>query len=87
SLVDSALGASVQALYYCPVCDRLTESSRHACGSATRIIRGHPWMTNDTVNCCATMTGAAIGALWEIAMSNHKAGEAHNHQLKQAACI
>ncbi len=68
SLVDSVLGASVQALYYCPVCDRLTESSRHRCGSATRITRGYAWATNDIVNVCATMAGAVLGALWELAI-------------------
>ena len=66
SLVDSLLGASLQAVYRCPGCGVPTESEIHQpCGQQTELVRGQHWMTNDTVNALSTLTGAAIGAtLW-----------------------
>lgn len=63
SLVDSLLGATVQALNRCPACGALTEAPVHRpCGQPTELIRGLAWMTNDTVNALATLFGAAVGA-------------------------
>jgi uncharacterized protein (TIGR00297 family) len=58
SFVDSLLGASVQAMYYCPVCDKETERHLHNCGTKTRLLRGKVWMNNDVVNFLATACGA-----------------------------
>ena len=63
SLVDSLLGATVQAAYRCPRCDLPTERRVHACGTATILVRGSPFVNNDTVNVAAALTGAAIAAL------------------------
>jgi uncharacterized protein (TIGR00297 family) len=64
SLVDSWLGATLQALYQCSTCDELSETAIHArCGMQTVLIQGHPWVTNDAVNALATLAGAAIGTL------------------------
>jgi uncharacterized membrane protein len=61
SLVDSLLGATLQASYWCPSCETPTEDARHApCGSATDLRGGYAWMTNDTVNALATLSGALI---------------------------
>jgi uncharacterized protein (TIGR00297 family) len=63
AIADSILGATLQELRYCPQCVRNCETNPHICGSATTIIRGYRWMTNDAVNLCATATGAIVAAL------------------------
>jgi uncharacterized protein (TIGR00297 family) len=63
AFADSILGASGQELRYCPVCARACETDPHVCGTATRRIRGAPWLGNDAVNVCATATGALVAAL------------------------
>jgi uncharacterized protein (TIGR00297 family) len=68
SLVDSLLGATLQALYRCPLCGGLTEQSAHrACGRPAALVHGHACITNDTVNALATLCGAAIGATYQRA--------------------
>jgi uncharacterized protein (TIGR00297 family) len=59
SLVDSFLGATVQAIYFCPACAKETEKHPlHTCGRPTEIVRGWNWFTNDVVNTfCAFMGG------------------------------
>jgi uncharacterized protein (TIGR00297 family) len=64
ALADSLLGATVQASYICPRCDKPTESRVHKCGTPTRLARGMQWISNDVVNSAATLTGALVsGAL------------------------
>lgn len=60
ALVDSLIGASAQELRYCPDCKRECETDPHACGSATVLRRGLPWISNDAVNACAAATGALV---------------------------
>lgn len=61
SLVDSLLGATLQASYWCPSCEAPTEDAQHApCGSGTDLRGGCAWMTNDTVNALATLSGALV---------------------------
>lgn len=60
SLCDSLLGATVQAMYYCPVCQTETERPVHRCGTPTRPLRGIAWMNNDVVNFLATACGSAV---------------------------
>jgi uncharacterized protein (TIGR00297 family) len=56
SLVDSVLGATVQAKYRCVVCGKLTERTNH-CGSPTTIIGGVRWVNNDAVNWACAIGG------------------------------
>jgi uncharacterized protein (TIGR00297 family) len=67
ALADSLLGATVQAGYRCPRCDKPTESRVHRCGTPTRLVRGLAWVNNDPVNASATVTGATVaGLLWSL---------------------
>src|SRR5215216_2184727 len=51
SLFDSLLGATVQAMYYCPTDQKETEKHPlHICGTETVHIRGWKWLDNDGVN-------------------------------------
>jgi uncharacterized protein (TIGR00297 family) len=62
SLFDSLLGATVQAIYRCPACQKETEKHPlHSCGTATERVRGLPWVNNDFVNLACSALGAAIG--------------------------
>ncbi len=57
SLVDSTLGATLEAMYYCPVCNKETEKTPlHTCGATTRFVRGWRWMNNDWVNLFCTLS-------------------------------
>jgi len=63
SMVDSLLGATIQAQYRCPACDVSTESPVHSCGTPTILVRGIRWVTNDVVNVSAIIIATAA-ALW-----------------------
>ena len=63
SLFDSFLGATVQAIYHCPACEKETERHpTHSCGTETRQVRGWGWLNNDLVNLLASILGALIAA-------------------------
>jgi len=58
---DSYLGATVQAIYWCPICQKETEHHPfHICGTHTSHRRGWGWMNNDAVNFAASITGAML---------------------------
>jgi uncharacterized protein (TIGR00297 family) len=64
ALFDSFLGATVQAIYRCPKCDKETEKHpRHTCGTETVQIRGWKWLNNDLVNTGCATVGALIGLI------------------------
>lgn len=63
SLLDSVLGAVLQAGYYCAECRRVSESQRHACGALSMHARGLRWFDNDCVNLVATLGGALLAAV------------------------
>lgn len=59
SFFDSLLGATVQAIYYCPKCKKETERHPlHSCGTATTLRRGWRWLDNDWVNFFSALAGA-----------------------------
>ena len=67
-VLDSLLGASIQARYRCLACDRPVESpERHrwACPSA-RLVRvgGVAWVDNDIVNTASAWAAGAVAAAW-----------------------
>ncbi len=64
SLFDSLLGATVQAMYYCPTDKKETEQHPlHTCGTETVHIRGWEWLNNDWVNFACGAFGVAIALL------------------------
>jgi uncharacterized membrane protein len=60
SFFDSLLGATVQAMYYCPTCNKETERRIHSCGTKTQPLRGISWINNDVVNFLATLIGGFL---------------------------
>ncbi|MDT8305434.1 MAG: DUF92 domain-containing protein [Anaerolineae bacterium] len=67
SLFDSLLGATVQQIYYCDVCQKDTERRLHKCGNPTRPLRGWTWLNNDLVNLFASLAGGLVAfAVWAL---------------------
>lgn len=69
SFVDSFLGATVQAKYYCPVCRHQTEQEVHRCGHNTDFVSGIKWVNNDIVNLLCTIIGAGISYLIYVGLA------------------
>ncbi len=63
TLCDSLLGATAQAMYWCPRCQTETERRVHRCGQETRALRGIGWLENDGVNFVSTAAGALVAVL------------------------
>ena len=64
SLFDSLLGATVQAMYYCPTDAKETEKHPlHTCGTETVHIRGWKWLDNEWVNFACGAFGVMIALL------------------------
>ena len=64
SLFDSLIGATVQAMYYCPTDKKETEKHPlHTCGTETIHIRGWKWLNNDWVNFACGAFGIMIALL------------------------
>ncbi|MBM3143858.1 MAG: DUF92 domain-containing protein [Chloroflexi bacterium] len=68
SLFDSLLGATIQTIYHCPVCDKETERHpTHSCGTSTAQIRGWGWLNNDLVNFFASVVGSGFSLIvWTL---------------------
>ncbi len=67
ALIDSLLGATAQAIYFCPTCGKETEKRLHTCGTATLRRRGWRWLNNDMVNFLSSLVGAlAAYGVWRI---------------------
>ncbi|RMG98055.1 MAG: DUF92 domain-containing protein [Chloroflexi bacterium] len=69
SLFDSLLGATVQQVYYCDVCQKDTERKLHKCGHPTRPLRGWHWLNNDLVNWLASLAGGLITVSFWLAFT------------------
>ena len=64
ALFDSVLGATVQAIYFCPACEKETERHpTHLCGAETRYARGFKWLTNDWVNFACAGFGVLVALI------------------------
>lgn len=62
SVVDSVIGATIQAKFACTVCGKETEKQQH-CGRPTVLIGGIRAMDNDWVNIICTASGAGFAML------------------------
>jgi len=60
---DSFLGATMQAMFYCDVCQKETEKRIHTCGNKTRHIRGILLLDNDGVNLVSSLVGALVAMI------------------------
>lgn len=61
-LIDSLLGATLQARFKCSWCGQVTEKSNH-CGGSGEIAGGWPWLDNDLVNAISSFLGGVIAVL------------------------
>lgn len=62
SLVDSVLGARLQAKYHDPEADRIVEKPPATSGAAA-LVSGYAWITNDAVNLMSGLAVVALGLL------------------------
>jgi uncharacterized protein (TIGR00297 family) len=62
AILDSMIGGSIQAMYRCNVCERMTEKKRH-CGLPADHIRGWRFINNDMVNFISSLFAAAVVAV------------------------
>jgi uncharacterized membrane protein len=60
--LDSLLGATLQARYWCAQCHALTEQAR-CCNTPTQHLRGVRGLDNNAVNGVSTMLAAAAGVV------------------------
>jgi uncharacterized protein (TIGR00297 family) len=71
SLVDSWLGATVQAIFYCSVCQKETEKFPvHHCGNPTTPLRGWGWLDNDWVNIFCVASSSIFSLLLFFLITN-----------------
>ena len=63
-LVDSLLGATLQAKFHCPACSVEIERAMHGCGRRADHSRGLGWLDNDVVNLLGTAAGATVALAW-----------------------
>jgi len=60
TLVDSLLGATIQAQYRCPSCGKITEKKKHCGGKTTVLASGNRFVDNDRVNLACSAAGALL---------------------------
>jgi uncharacterized protein (TIGR00297 family) len=63
SVVDSILGATIQAQYRCPQCGKITEKRNHCDISGIPLVRGYETINNDRVNFLCTLSGGLLASL------------------------
>jgi uncharacterized protein (TIGR00297 family) len=66
--VDSLIGATVQGRFRCDACEDVTESARHHCGAATRLVGGMRGVDNDVVNALGTAAGSGAALIIWVAL-------------------
>ncbi|MCK4385696.1 MAG: DUF92 domain-containing protein, partial [candidate division Zixibacteria bacterium] len=60
SVLDSLLGATIQAQYLCPVCKKITERKIHCGNNQTTLYSGIFWINNDLVNFFCSLFALSI---------------------------
>lgn len=65
AFVDSFLGATFQAVFFCKNCQKETERSPlHTCGNTTIRKRGLLWLNNDWVNTACTLSAGLAAVIF-----------------------
>jgi uncharacterized protein (TIGR00297 family) len=59
STIDSLIGATIQSLYKCQVCEKITEKRIH-CNKPTTHVKGIRFFDNNMVNLVSTAFGATV---------------------------
>ncbi|MEW5923559.1 MAG: DUF92 domain-containing protein [Candidatus Zixiibacteriota bacterium] len=59
ALIDSVLGATIQAQYQCPACGKITEKKFH-CGKEATLQKGLSYINNDIVNFISTVMASLL---------------------------
>ena len=67
SMVDSLLGATVQAQFLCPACKKITEKHELCDSVNTLFHRGYRWINNDVVNGLCAASGVLFVWLFLLA--------------------
>lgn len=66
-MLDSLLGATLQATYFCESCGSAAETQEHGCGRTLALTRGWVWLDNDVVNLAASGSGGVLAlVLWAL---------------------
>ena len=67
AMIDSLLGATIQAIYSCPTCNKETERHPlHTCGTRTIHLKGWTWLNNDLVNLGCALSGSILILLFSL---------------------
>lgn len=67
SLIDSILGASIQAQYFCSICGKITEHEIH-CEKKASLKSGFQRINNDAVNFICSCAGGIIIVVFKICL-------------------
>lgn len=59
---DSFIGATIQGMFKCKICQNVTENKKH-CGNKTIRVRGSGYIDNNMVNLMATTVGALFAVI------------------------
>ncbi|TFF89289.1 MAG: DUF92 domain-containing protein [Promethearchaeota archaeon] len=65
-LVDSIIGATIQGLYKCKTCNKITEKKIHGCGTITDHIQGIKSIDNNIVNLLGSISGAVFSIIFYL---------------------
>ena len=63
AMLDSLIGATIQARRWCDTCGSPTERLVHVCGTVTREAGGVAWLGNDAVNLLSGIGGGVLAVL------------------------
>lgn len=69
SLIDSVLGAFLQAQYQCLICNKMTERKTH-CNFDTKQVSGISWLNNDWVNFLSLISGVILFLVFKEVSGN-----------------
>ena len=64
-LIDSIIGATIQAQYFCNKCNKFTELSIHH-EQQNELMKGYSFIDNNIVNLLATLSGSVLSILFII---------------------